>query len=89
MDETTTAGPGWTCHCGAFVAWEQSHSCNPNPFTPLGPSIPLWPAPQGWQCPNCGSAHAPSVLTCPVQARSGTQISVSVGSTDDASEKPA
>jgi hypothetical protein len=31
------------------------------------PNIPLWPMPQGWMCPNCGSAHAPSVLTCPRQ----------------------
>jgi uncharacterized OB-fold protein len=20
---------------------------------------------QGWQCPNCGKAHAPDVKTCP------------------------
>jgi hypothetical protein len=20
---------------------------------------------EGWKCPNCGKAHAPSVLTCP------------------------
>ena len=28
----------------------------------------MWPwieNTRGWQCPNCGSAHAPSVLTCP------------------------
>jgi hypothetical protein len=28
--------------------------------------------PQGWRCPNCGSAHAPSVLTCPLQVQIGT-----------------
>lgn len=21
--------------------------------------------PMGWQCPNCGKAHAPDVKTCP------------------------
>lgn len=29
-------------------------------FTPVG---------SGWQCPNCGSAHAPDVKTCPLPAR--------------------
>jgi hypothetical protein len=23
----------------------------------------------GWKCPNCGSAHAPTVLTCPAPAK--------------------
>lgn len=35
---------------------------------PIGdpwPQVPVWPAPQGWMCPKCGSAHAPSVQTCP------------------------
>ena len=22
----------------------------------------------GWNCPNCGSAHAPWVMTCPIRA---------------------
>lgn len=23
---------------------------------------------EGWRCPNCGKAHAPSVMTCPEPA---------------------
>jgi len=26
----------------------------------------------GWQCPNCGKAHAPDVSTCPEPARGGS-----------------
>jgi hypothetical protein len=26
----------------------------------------------GWQCPNCGSAHAPYVPTCPEPPRGGS-----------------
>ncbi len=26
----------------------------------------------GWMCPNCGSAHAPSVTTCPMQIQTAT-----------------
>lgn len=28
--------------------------------------------PAGWQCPNCGKAHAPDVSTCPEPARGGS-----------------
>lgn len=24
---------------------------------------------EGWKCPNCGSAHSPSIQTCPLPAR--------------------
>lgn len=37
----------------------------------------MWPwieRPQGWQCPNCGSAHAPSVLTCPAQLKTTDKL---------------
>ena len=30
------------------------------------------PSPRGWQCPNCGSAHAPDIATCPEPARGGS-----------------
>ena len=54
--------------CGQW--WDGAlHSCG---GSPTFPAIPQWPAPQGWQCPNCGSAHAPHVLTCPVQVPTGT-----------------
>ena len=26
----------------------------------------------GWMCPNCGSAHAPSIVTCPMQVQTTT-----------------
>ena len=26
----------------------------------------------GWQCPNCGRAHAPDVATCPEMPRGGS-----------------
>lgn len=26
----------------------------------------------GWQCPNCGNAHAPDVMTCPDPPRGGS-----------------
>lgn len=26
----------------------------------------------GWQCPNCGKAHAPDVATCPDPPRDGS-----------------
>jgi uncharacterized OB-fold protein len=26
----------------------------------------------GWQCPNCGKAHAPDVPTCPEAPRHGS-----------------
>jgi hypothetical protein len=29
----------------------------------MGDPYPVFPQ-SGWQCPNCGRAHAPSVLTC-------------------------
>ena len=37
----------------------------------------LWPphgapTPSGWQCPNCGKAHAPDVATCPEPPRGGS-----------------
>lgn len=66
MMPSTTGTSEWKCQCGTWVPNGVSHSCNPS--APL-PSIPLWPTPQGWQCPNCGSAHAPSVLTCPAPIR--------------------
>lgn len=28
--------------------------------------------PSGWQCPNCGRAHAPDVATCPEPPRGGS-----------------
>jgi hypothetical protein len=28
--------------------------------------------PSGWQCPNCGSAHAPDIATCPEPPRGGS-----------------
>jgi hypothetical protein len=31
--------------------------------------------PMGWRCPNCGSAHAPNVVTCPVQVPTTTTMS--------------
>jgi len=30
--------------------------------------------PQGWKCPNCGSAHSPSVTTCPEPPRGGGSL---------------
>ncbi len=35
-----------------------------------------WIAPQGWQCPNCGSAHAPSVQTCPQKVTTTNKLEV-------------
>jgi hypothetical protein len=32
--------------------------------------------PQGWQCPNCGKVHAPSVLTCPAQMKTTNKLVV-------------
>ena len=29
---------------------------------------------QGWNCPCCGKAHAPTVLTCPEPVRVGGQL---------------
>lgn len=26
----------------------------------------------GWQCPNCGGAHAPDIATCPEPPRGGS-----------------
>ena len=38
-----------------------------------------WPHDRGWMCPNCGSAHPPSVTTCPVQMQaSPTTIGTNV-----------
>lgn len=34
--------------------------------------------PQGWMCPNCGSAHAPSVMTCPMAAKPATTTTITV-----------
>jgi len=28
--------------------------------------------PQGWQCPNCGTAHSPDISTCPEPPRGGS-----------------
>jgi hypothetical protein len=56
--------------CGQWVSYGpyDSHQCLPSPFVnPFSPPIPVWAARQGWMCPNCGSAHAPSVQTCPMQ----------------------
>lgn len=37
------------------------------------PQRGLRPGPSyGWHCPNCGSAHAPDVATCPEPPRGGS-----------------
>lgn len=40
---------------------QTSAGCRCNERTPRLPS--------GWQCPNCGRAHAPDVKTCPIDNR--------------------
>lgn len=32
----------------------------------MAPWVNPMPAPQGWLCPKCQSAHAPTVQTCPI-----------------------
>lgn len=39
----------------------------PGPFAPM-PTAPI-PTGSGWLCPACGSAHPPSVTTCPNSLR--------------------
>lgn len=44
------------------------------PEQDLGPVSPytlgkITPAVAGWQCPNCGKAHPPTVKTCPEPAK--------------------
>lgn len=76
--------------CGTWVDFGNpynQHHCVPRVWG-------IQALPQGWRCPNCGSAHAPDVKTCPNGPMQTTLTTygpaTSVGSTNDAAaERPA